>query len=175
MKIILYFFLLFFLLASCSSDTGGDNKNSDSGEKIERKVFKIAVRYARDHLKDPGKKILENGAIVFSGSEMEYLVDPLSIVTGQIDGDTTVDAVITLHIFRNMILTAREHLIMINKGGRLMIAGEVNGDMKFLSIKDRIIYVETSKVDPDSPYYGCELCKEVHRYQFIGGEFKRTD
>ena len=175
MRIILYFFYFFLLLASCLSDTGNDNKDSDGAEKIKRKVFRIAVRYAKEQLKDPGKKILENGAIVFSGSEMEYLVDPLSIVIGQIDRDTTVDAVITLHIFRNMILTAREHLIMINKGGRLMIATVVNGDMKLLSIKDRIIYVETSKVDPDSPYYGCELCKEVHKYQFVGGEFKRTD
>jgi hypothetical protein len=175
MRIILYFFSFFFLLASCLSDTGDSIRNLHSEKKFRNKVLRIAVRHAKDQLKDPEKKILENGSIVFSGSEMEYLVDPLSIVTGQIDEDTTVDAVITLHIFRNMILTAREHLIMINKGGKLMIAGIVDGDMKFLSIQDRIIYVETSKVDPDSPYYGCELCKEVHKYQFVGGEFNRID
>lgn len=174
MRITLYSVIFFCFLISCINSSHDKLPDTHPDKKIRKQVLKVAVNHIKSQLQVTKKTVLENGAIVYSDGKTEYLIDTPNINTGEIDDDTYPDAIITLLIFRDKILIQKEHLILINKKkGKFIIGQVLDGDMKFLLIEDRTIYVETSKVDPDSPFYGCELCKEVHRYRFTDGKFKR--
>jgi len=56
MRIILYFISLFFLLASCTFNSGNNQTDQTGENKIRKKVFKIAVKHAKEQFTDPKKK-----------------------------------------------------------------------------------------------------------------------
>jgi hypothetical protein len=143
-------------------------------KKIKKQVIRIAESHVRDQMKDARKTITKDGLILFSDGEMKCLIDPVYILSGEIDEDTINDAIATLFIFRDQTLTRKEHLILINKDGKLMISKVFEGDMKIISIKDRTIYVEVSKIASDSPLYGCKICKEIIKYQYLKGDTVRV-
>jgi hypothetical protein len=68
-----------------------------------------------------------------------------------------------------------EHLIMISKEGKLVIATTIYNVIKILKIEDRIIVAEITKVGMDSPSYGCAECIEIVKYRFLGGELVKTE
>jgi hypothetical protein len=163
-RLIFFFILCFF--SSCLNNSG----NNESPGKIKQKAIKVAENHAREQINDAEKSLMKDSLIVYSGGNMKCLIDPSYILTGEIDEDTNLDAIVSMFFFRDQTLAFREHLILINKGGKLIVSKIMDGDMKFLSIKDRAIYIETSKIASDSPLYGCKICKEVNKYQFINGD-----
>lgn len=160
------FLIIISFLISC-------NNSSVSTEKIKKQVIGIAENHLKEQFKNPEKTVSKDGIIVFSEGNVKTLIDPKYILTGEIDDDTKPDAIVTIFTFRDQALALREHLILVNKDGKLIIAKVLEGDMKFISIKNKIIYIETSKISSDSPIYGCELCTEVNKYQFIDGDTVR--
>jgi hypothetical protein len=81
-----------------------------------------------------------------------------------------MDAIVSIFTFRDQALTLSEHLILINKERKLLISKILDSDMKFLSLSNRTIYIETSKMVPDSPYADCQLCKVIKKYKFLADD-----
>ena len=175
-NILLSLFSLFALclLISCNgSDQNAINNSSEN--KIKKQAITVGVKQARDQLKKAKKTISKDGLIVISDSDTKYLIDPSRIVIGEIDEDTNKDAIVPLYVFRDQKLALTEHLILIMKNGKFVIAKVLDSELKVLSIKDRVIYVEISKIASDSPYFGCKTCKEVIKYKFFKGDTLRTE
>jgi hypothetical protein len=114
-----------------------------------------------------------DGSIIFSAGDKKCLIDPSNVIIGEIDEDSYKDAIVTIFTFQGQRLPLKEHLIFINKNGKLSISKELDGEMKFLSISDRTIFIETSKMAPDSPFADCQICKEIKKYKFIAGDTVR--
>jgi hypothetical protein len=169
MRNVSLFLNILLSLTSCMLISCSDT----SPEKIKEKALRIAENHAKDQLTEANKTVSKDGIIVLSDNETKCLIDPKFILTGDIDGDAKPDAVVSIFTFRDQKLALREHLILISKGGKLVIGKVLEGDMKFLSIKDKTIYIETSKIASDSPMYGCKICTEVNKYQFIDGDTVR--
>lgn len=172
MKNIYFFFLMLSLLTSCNnvdSRLTGD----PTEKKIKKQVIRIAESRVRDQMKDARKTITKDGLILFSDGEMKCLIDPVYILIGEIDEDAYKDAIVTIFTFVGQRLRLKEHLILLNKNGKLSISKEFTGEMKFLKITDRTIFIETSHMAPDSPFADCQICKEIKKYKFITGDTVR--
>jgi hypothetical protein len=96
-------------------------------------------------------------------------------VTGLIDSDANEDAIITIASYKGRFPSKTEHLILIKTDRKFTLARVIKDDMKIIRIKDMIIFAEISKFPPDSPSYGCEICKEVVKYRYMDGNLVRTD
>jgi archaellum component FlaF (FlaF/FlaG flagellin family) len=167
------FYIISGLLTACTLNSGSNQTNINSEQKIRKQVIEIAGNYAKNKLKNAEKTVTDNGSIIFSAGDTKCLIDPSFIIVGKIDEDSIKDAIVTILTFQGQRLPIKEHLILINKNGKLSIDKELSGEMKFLSISNRIIYIETSRVSPDSPYANCQICKEIKKYKFIAGDTVR--
>jgi hypothetical protein len=172
MRYTLFLLLAFCYLISCNK-ANQDAKVNSFEIKIRKQAIRVAENHVRDQIKEAKKTISKDGLIVFSNADTKYLIDPSRIIIGEIDQDSNKDAIVPLYFFRDQTLVLTEHLILIKKVGKLVIAKVLDSDMKVLSIKDRVIYVEISKIASDSPYFGCKICKEIVKYNFIGGDTLR--
>jgi len=150
-----------------------DSNGDPADRKIKKQVIKVAEAHIRNKLQKGKKSISKDGIIVFSDKDIKCLIDPARIVTGEIDEDSVTDAIVPLYYFRNQTLYLTEHIILLNKDGRFLTAKVLGAEMKVLAIKNREIIIETSKIASDSPYFGCEICKEVVKYNFVGGDTVR--
>ncbi len=133
----------------------------------------IGENYVNTRVKDAKKSISKDGSVIYSAGDLQYLIDPSGIIIGEIDEDSSKDAVVTIFAFQGQRLPLKKHLILTNKNGKLSISKELNGEMKFLSISDRTIFIETSKAAPDSPFADCQVCKEIKKYKFVDGDTVR--
>lgn len=167
-----YIFICFIatLLTGCSQHSGSDKTNINSEKKIRKQVINIAETYAKNKLKGAEKTVTNEGSIIFSTGDKKCVINPSYIIIGEIDEDPLKDAVVSIFTFQGQGLPLKEHFILINKNGKLSIAKELDGEMKFLSISNRTIYIETSKMAPDSPFADCQLCKVIKAYKFIAGD-----
>jgi hypothetical protein len=125
-------------------------------------------------LNNAKKAVSKNGLIVLTDKEVKCLIDPSKIVIGEIDEDNNTDAITPVYFFRNQTLEHTDHLVLINKDGKLVITITLKNELKVVSIKDRIIYAEIPKLAPDAPNYGCAVCKEVVKYKFAGDSLSRV-
>lgn len=166
-SILLYMFI--FLLAACTRNSGIKQTNN-SDQKIRKQVIDIAETYVKNKLKDAEKTVTNDGSIIFSSGDKKCVINPSYIIIGEIDENPLKDAVVSIFTFQGQGLPLKEHLILINKNGKLSIAKELDGEMKFLSISNRTIFIETSKMAPDSPFADCQLCKVIKKYKFISGD-----
>lgn len=167
MRNTILFLLVICIISSCINS----NKNLKEGssvDKIKKQAIRIAETYANGQLKEAKKSVSKDGLVVLSDSLTKCLIDPSRIVIGEIDDDTKKDAIVPLYILRDQTLVLTEHLILINRDGKFIIARVLDSEMKILSIKDRVIYAEISKLASDSPFSGCQTCKEIVKYQFRG-------
>jgi hypothetical protein len=166
------YFLLYifaFFLAACTQNSGIKQANN-SDQNIRKQVIDIAETFAKNKLKGAKKTVAKDGSIVYSTGDKKCVINPSYIIISEIDEDSLKDAVVSIFIVQGQSLPLKEHLILINKNGKLSIAKELDGEMKFLSISNRIIYIETSKMAPDSPFADCQLCKVIKTYKFIAGD-----
>ncbi len=167
------FVLITGLLLGCSQNSGSGPTDKSSEQKIRKQVIDVAGNYVNKKLKDANKTMTNDGSIIFSAGDIKCLIDPSNIIIGEIDEDSYKDAIVTIFTFQGQRLPLKEHLVLINKNGKLSISKELDGEMKFLSINDRTIFIETSKVAPDSPFADCQICKEIKKYKFIAGDTVR--
>ena len=160
------------VLMACTQSSGS-NKTDKSELIIRKQVIEIAEDYVKSKFKDSEKSVTTNGSIIYSAGDTKCLIDPSNIIIGEIDEDSNKDAVVTIFTFQGQRIPLKDHLIMINKNGKFSISKELSGEMKFLSISDRTIFIETSKAAPDSPFADCKVCKEINKYKFIAGDTVR--
>ncbi len=163
------FCILSFLLTACTQNSGPRNTNNSDPE-IRKQVIGIAETYAKNKLKGAEKTVTNDGSIIFSSGDIKCVIDPSDIIIGEIDEDALKDALCSISTFQGQGLPLKEHFIMLNKNGKLSIIKELDGEMKFLSISNRTIFIETSKMAQDSPFADCQLCKVIKKYKFIGGD-----
>jgi hypothetical protein len=170
-----YIFICFIatLLTACTQNSGSDKTNIKSEQKIRKQATAIAENFVKEKLIAPAKNVTNTGLIIYSEGDTKCLVDPSFIIVGKIDEDYHKDALVTIFTFYGQRLPVKEHLILLNKNGKLTISKELVGEMKFLSISDRTIFIEFSHVAPDSPFAGCQICKEVRKYKFVAGDTVR--
>jgi hypothetical protein len=154
-------------------NSGGDQTNNNPEQKIRKQAIDISANYANNALVGAKKTLTNEGSIIFSAGDTKYLIDPSFILIGEIDEDSYKDAIVTIFISHGQRLPLKEHLILINNKEKLSISKELSGEMKFLSISNRTIYIETSKMAADSPLADCQICKEIKKYKFIGGDTVR--
>jgi len=169
MRIYILPYALTFLFTACTQNSGIKQTNN-SDQKIRKQVIDIAETYAKNKFKGAEKTITNDGSIIFTTGDKKCVIDPSYIIVGEIDEDPLKDAVVSIFTFQGQGLPLKEHLILINKNGKLSIAKELDGEMKFLSIGNHTLFIETSKMAPDSPYADCQLCKVIKKYKFIAGD-----
>lgn len=135
----------------------------------------IAIDYVRDKFKEAKKTVTEDGIINIGNDQIKYVIDPSRIETGLIDDDANEDAIVSISSYNGQFLLMTEHLILIKTDGKFKVTRVIEADMKIMGIKDRVIFVEISKIAPDSPLYGCSECKEIVNYQYKGGDLIRME
>lgn len=167
-------FLLFILLSCIRIDKNGKSGNSVAS-RVKRQVTGIAIDYASGQFNDAKKTIQKDGIITIGDNQIKYIIDPARIVAGMIDNDSKEDAIVSISYYNGQFLVRTEHLFLIKTDNKFKIARVVEGDMKILKIKDRVIFAEISKVAPDAPSYGCSLCKEVVKYHYKDGDLVRME
>jgi hypothetical protein len=166
-------FILAAILSSCAQNRGSEHTNTGSDQIIRNQVLDVACNYAANSMTDANKTVSNDGSITFSSGDTKCLIDPASILIGEINEDSLKDAIVTIFTFDGQKLPRKDHLILVNQNGKLIVAKKLQGEMKFLSISDRIIYIETSKMAADSPFSDCLVCKEIKKYKFIAGDTLR--
>lgn len=166
--------LMLCLLSCCRNET-----TTVSGDKIspgtKRHIVKVAIDYAGDQFKEAKETVQENGVISIGDNNLQYYIDPGKIITGIIDDDSKLDAIVPIYAYSGKFLLRTEHLILLKKGGEFKIAKVFEDVMKIIEIKDSIIFAEISKVAPDSPTYDCAICKEVIKYRYKNGDLIRAE
>jgi citrate lyase alpha subunit len=135
----------------------------------------IAVDYSREKFKDAKQSVLKDGTVNIGDNQITYLIDPATIVTGQIDNDANEDAIVTIASYKGKFPFKTEHLILIKANRKFTLARVIEADIKIMEIKEMIIFAEISKFPPDSPSYGCEICKEIVKYEYRDGNLVRTE
>ncbi len=170
MRNILLFFIILSCLISCNNHNK-DLKEDPYDKKIIKQALRVAENYSMQQLKDEKKSVDKEGIIRLAGKGIAYFIDPSRIVTGEIDEDSIKDAIVPIYIVREHAALIIEHLVLINKKGKFINVKEMENVLKIIEIKDRIIFAEISTVAPDSPTFGCEICREVIKYQFRGNTF----
>lgn len=160
---ILLFTLIFF--TACTQ-----KQTNNSVQKIRKQVIEIEETYAKNKLKSAERIVTNDGLIIYSTGDIKCVIDTSNIIIGEINEDSLMDAVASFYTINGQGLPMKEHLILINKNGKLSVAKEMDGEMKFLSISKHTFYIETSKMAPDSPFADCHLCKVIKRYKLIDGD-----
>jgi hypothetical protein len=174
MKFAIKICSIVIMMTACTNNQRSDSSSYFSSDKeLKIKAMNIAENYAANRLKNSEKTISDNGSVILSSGEIKTLIDPREIITGDINGDSFNDAIITLHTFQGEKRPLKSHLILLNRNGKIEISKEMDGDIKFLLITDGTIYTETSKMAADSPFADCQVCKEIKKYKFINGDTVR--
>lgn len=167
-------FLLIFLI-SCTNNNNKPGQGNTVAPGIKRQIVDIAINYARDKLKNSKKSVEEGGIINIVDNQIKYVIDPSRIVVGLIDDDSNDDAMVSISSYNGEFLITTELLILIKTNGKFKVTKVIEGDMKVLKIKDRVIFVEIPKLAPDSPNYNCAICREVVKYKYVNGDLLKTE
>ncbi len=156
-------------MAGCKQDPSGPK----AIQKIKKQAAEVAENFIKEKLKDPVKNKTNTSLVVYVSGDTRSLLDPAYFTIGEIDEDNKPDAIVTIFTMEGHRIPLKEHLIMLNKNGKLTISKIYTGELKFLKIENRTIYIETSHISPDSPFSECQLCKEIHQYKFVNGDTVR--
>lgn len=166
----LYFFAIISIILpiNCSHDFRSE-------EKIKAKSLAVAENYITDRMINSKKTEYKNGLTGISNENRTYIINPSKIYTGFIDDDNDTDAIVTLDVFEGQYQIMSEHLILIQKNGRMVFNRAIESDMKIFEIKDRIITAEVPTHDRNSPLFDCSSCQEVVNYRFVNGDLVRME
>jgi hypothetical protein len=161
--------LITFLFACSVKQNNSENSDSKTNELVKQ-IVDIAAKYATSQLKDSVKTSTGDGITWISDNQKMYEIDPNKTFYGLVDADSAEDAIVTLTSFIGQEPGIPEHLILINKNGKLMLAKSIEMDMKILSLKDRFITGEIHTKPRSSPLYNCEKCMAIVKYKFENGD-----
>ena len=182
MKQIWYiYFFMFFMMISCSQN----GKNGGPGNTIRNRAMEIAIKYAKDKLKEPKETVAKDGIVTIvdnqvnfvtsSAYQVRYVIDPQKIEVGLIDDDENEDAIVPISSINGQDLEIPEHLIIIKTDGKFILSRVIETNMKILGIKNRIITAEVSTRSLNSPLRNCSVCKEVVKYKFRLGDLIKIE
>jgi hypothetical protein len=176
MKKYILLFIASYLLFSC-----GQNKNdTDKINSVRKEAMEVAVKYAKDKFKESKVTVASDGTVTVSDSQIsfvtspdrlyKYIIDPSKTIIGQLDDNTSEDAIILLSFYIGQYLQTPEYLIITNDEGKLSLNRSIESDMRIISLKNKIITAEIYSHSRNSPLHNCGECKEVVKYQFRKGD-----
>ncbi len=163
------------LLLGCSQNSGTDRPDKTSEKKIRKQVSAVAEKYLMSQLKEPEKKITENGLVTIGDDQKMYVIEPSKIFTGLIDDDLKKDAIVSVSTFQGQFQTVSEQLIILKSEDGFRLATSVESDMRIISLKDRIITADVPEHSRNTPLFNCPSCWEVVKYTFKMGEFVEVE
>ncbi len=178
MKKSLLIIFLIPLIFSC--------KNSDIKEKsLKEKALEAAITYTRSKFTTAKETIDPMGVITVQDSasnllltqayRIKYVIDPSKIKFGQIDEDSTTDAIVYMSDMTGQDTESPELLILINRDGKFELSRSIESSMRIIGIKNRIITAEVYTRSINSPLRDCHVCKEVVNYRFKSGDLVREE
>ena len=159
------------IISSCSQ---GSSSNSRKEKTLDQAIA-TAVEYASSRLKESKQSTGKDGIIILSANGFSYYLEPAKIKIIEIDEDSVKDAIIPLNLFKGQSPVLKEHLVLLNKDGKLVIDTAIFNIVNILGVEDRIIIAEISKVGIDAPGYGCSECIEIAKYKLSEGRLVRTE
>lgn len=159
------------IISSCYQ---GRSSISQEEKNIDQAIA-AAVDYASSRLKDSKQSTGKDGIITLSANGFNYYLNPAKIIISEIDEDSVTDAIIPLDLLKGQSPVFKEHLILLNKDGKLVIDTAVYNIVNILKAEDRIIIAEISKVGIDAPGYGCAECIEIAKYKLREGMLVRIE
>jgi len=158
---------IIFLFHACKEEKPDNNNTLES--LPDKEIMEIAINFAKERLKN-AKLTVSGTEVTVSQEGWMYVIDAKNIVHGQIDDNSTEDAIISLSSFKGQYLKIPEHLIMLRSDDSLKLTKVIESEMKILSINNKKIIAEISSISQDSPMAGCNLCKDTVDFQFNGKE-----
>jgi hypothetical protein len=163
--------ILILILLGCNK-TKTQKVETDSTEKrIKNEALVIAENYARSNLNNTvAVKPNKHGDITVSDSLKRYVIDLNSIKMGLIDGDNIIDAIVSMVVYYSNQTVTDEHLILLNKNGKLELAGQIEQNIRVILITNRKIIAELHTKPRSSILYQCQKCKKIVEYQFKDGD-----
>ena len=156
------------------NNTPGERDNA-SDKKATEEVTDFVINYLQDKLKDTELPFEEDGMITVRGGGAGYMINRSKIITGEIDEDRSIDAIVPVYVLKGQSLMSYEHLIVLNREGKFVVGKTLSDIFNIIRIKNRNIFAEVSTVSPDSPGYGCEECREVVKYKYQDGDLVKVE
>lgn len=142
---------------------------------MKARYIAVAEEFIFSQLDSAKKEKSDDGIITIGNRTKTYVINPAKIYTGFINDDKEEDAIITLDTFTSQYQTISEQLIIISSGGKPLLNGTIESDMRILAVKDGIIVAEVPEHSRNSPLFNCPSCREVVSYRFINGELTRIE
>ena len=162
-------------IIACSTLINCGDRAEKKESKLREEAFSVAVDYARGQLSDAREEAGIAGAVIISGNEKKYIIEPAKVFTGLINDDDEPDAIVTITSVKGQFVDLIEHLFLISSGGKLMLIRSVESDMKVLRISNGIITAQVPTHPRTSPLYNCASCQEIINYRFINGILEKTE
>ncbi len=170
MRILITFIIISLVLSACTRNSGTARDGDKSRNKIGKQVISIAEDYAFTQVKDEKKVTDSNGNIIIGDEQKRIIIDPSKIFTGLIDGDSSKDAIISISPYEGQYEVMNQHLIIIEKDGKLSLERVLESDMRILEIKDGMIIADVPEHSRNTPLFNCPSCWEVKKFQLRNGE-----
>lgn len=171
MKTIYLVLSCIIVLTCCTSNNSLERKHDKLTGKNRKALIVFVENYLKDRLQDSKIFIDEaDGLITITNDISGYKIDHSRIVTGKIDEDEFEDAVVPVYTLRGESVMGYAHLLVINSSGAYSVKKIMNNIFRIHGIMNGHVIAEISTVDPDSPGFGCNECKEVVDLVYIDGD-----
>lgn len=155
MRVFTFLISLILILTSCMNS--GTNKITSS----------LETHLSESLVNKPDKSIDTDGMISLTDGTSTFKINQENIVTGDIDGDGGIDAIVPVFYLRGNVVMEYRHYVLLLTRDKYDVVVTMNDVFKIIEIKNKRISAEVSTVAPDSPGFGCTECREVIQYLYI--------
>jgi|GEM_PF-870206 len=174
-RICLLFFCIAFMM-SCISNNSSVRRRDKIAEKTRTEVIAFVEKYLQNRLRDSRIFVDDaDGLTTITNDISGYKIDHSRIVTGKIDEGEFLDAIVPVYTLRGQTVMGYSHLLVINSSGSFAVVKIMNDIFRIHGISDGHVIAEVSTVDPDSPGFGCNECKEVIKLTYRDGNLIREE
>jgi hypothetical protein len=160
---------------SCNSTGRNETTKNRPDEKTRKKVIETSENYINSQISEPKKIVTQDGLIIIGDNFQKYIINPGKIYTGDLNDDSKTDAILTLDRFQGQFQVPSEQLFLLNQGGKLVLAGIMEFDMRVIKLENGVIIAQVPTHPRSSPLFSCEECQDTIRYRFKNGKISRID
>jgi uncharacterized protein YcfL len=168
MKTNVILFIVILILASCSSpqQKKAATNYDESFATISKNIINVSKTYLASQLTNPEIKTESNGVINIRSTDISYTIYPFDINIGQIDEDSSMDAIVSYFVSAIGKPQLKKHLILLNKG-EFKVVRNFPSELKVMWIANKIVYGQVPKIAPDAPGHDCKVCKQEVKYKLV--------
>jgi hypothetical protein len=168
MRTIIPLLIVLLIVVSCSSPERKKvaSNNDKSFVTVSENIIKVAKTYLASQLNNPEIKAEGNSTIIIRSQGIYYTINSSDIIIGQIDEDSSDDAIVSYTVSPADKPRLKKHLIILNKG-EYKVVRDFASDLKVMWIANKIVYGQIPKLPSDAPNYDCKICKEDVKYKLV--------